>query len=121
LGNSAVEGEDYPAFAQTVTWQAGDDQPKTITIPYFDDTEAEPIEFFLLVLSNVQGDAVLDRQTQFDPGLSWGLALAFDYSDTDLVLDTDSWMASSMLQIEMMITMVSETLLMLSHSTPVNN
>ena len=48
LGNSAVEGEDYPAFAQTVTWQAGDDQPKTVTIPYFDDTEAEPLEFFLL-------------------------------------------------------------------------
>ena len=87
---SAVEGEDYATFAQTVTWQAGDDQPKTVTIPYLNDTAAEPIEYFLLALSNVQGDAVLDRQTQFDPSQSWGLALAFDYSDIDLVLDTDS-------------------------------
>ena len=86
---SAVEGEDYATFAQTVTWQAGDDQPKTVTIPYLNDTAAEPIEYFLLALSNVQGDAVLDRQTQFDPSQSWGLALAFDYSDIDLVLDTD--------------------------------
>ena len=90
LAGSAVEGEDYATFAQTITWLAGDDQPKTVTIPYFDDAEAEPIEYFLLALSNVQGDAVLDRQTQFDPGQSYGLALAFDYSDTDLELDTDS-------------------------------
>ena len=90
LARSAVEGEDYPAFAQTITWLAGDDQPKTVTIPYFDDAEAEPIEYFLLRLRNVQGDAVLDRQTQFDPGQSYGLAIAFDYSDIDLVLDTDS-------------------------------
>ena len=89
-GSTATAGSDFAPFTQTVTWADGDQQPKTVTIPYIDDSEYENSEFFLVILGNVTGGAGLDRQANFNNTESWNVAIVFDYADVDLLIDTDN-------------------------------
>ncbi|MFT6438051.1 MAG: hypothetical protein ACJAVI_006136, partial [Candidatus Azotimanducaceae bacterium] len=88
--NTAVEGSDFVALTQTVTWLDGDEQPKTVTVPYLDDSEFEDIEVLLFVLGNVTGGAGLDRQAPFNASESYNVVIAFDYADVDLLIDSDN-------------------------------
>ncbi len=56
---TAVAGEDYVAAAGTVSWADGDGADKTVTIQLLQDSSQEAAEDFLVVLSNVTGNAVL--------------------------------------------------------------
>ncbi|HVG24683.1 MAG TPA: Calx-beta domain-containing protein, partial [Thermoanaerobaculia bacterium] len=52
---SAIAGQDYTATSGTLTWAAGDNAPKTITIPILDDAVLEFEEQFTVTLSNATG------------------------------------------------------------------
>lgn len=47
---SATQGIDFEETAGTITWEAGDGNDKTITIPIFDDAEVEGGEIFQVIL-----------------------------------------------------------------------
>lgn len=57
---TALAGSDYTAASGTLTWNAGDDADKLISIPIADDALVEGGEEFVLVLSALSGGATLD-------------------------------------------------------------
>jgi choice-of-anchor B domain-containing protein len=61
---TALAGSDYSSASGTLTWNAGDDADKFITIPITDDSGVENNEEFALVLSNLTGGATLDGATE---------------------------------------------------------
>ena len=64
-GGTAVAGQDFTAVSGTLSWPAGNDAPKTFSVPIANDALAEGNETVLLVLSNPGGGATIDpaRQT----------------------------------------------------------
>ncbi|NRB81825.1 MAG: hypothetical protein HRU38_24720 [Saccharospirillaceae bacterium] len=60
LDNNAIANDDYEVLSQTVEFAEGETE-KTISFNILDDTEYEPTEQFSLLLSNVQGGAVLGQ------------------------------------------------------------
>jgi uncharacterized repeat protein (TIGR01451 family) len=50
---------DYATTVETLTWAAGDDQPKTVTIPLIDDSRVEGAETFQIRLTDPQ-DGIVD-------------------------------------------------------------
>ena len=54
-GGTAASPDDFTAVDQTVTWAAGDDAPKTLTLTLVDDAELEGEETFALQLSDPVG------------------------------------------------------------------
>lgn len=60
---SAVAGSDYTASSGTINFAAGDNSPKTFTVPIIDDTTAEPNETVNLTLSNPIGTTLGGRST----------------------------------------------------------
>lgn len=61
---TALAGSDYTAASGTLTWNAGDDADKFITVPIADDSAVESAEQFVLVLSTLTGGATLDGATE---------------------------------------------------------
>ncbi|MBD3347561.1 MAG: hypothetical protein GF401_21110 [Chitinivibrionales bacterium] len=55
---SAGAGDDYTSRSGTFTWNDGDGDAKTITVPIIDDNDRESDEHFGVVLSNAEGAAV---------------------------------------------------------------
>lgn len=60
-GASCVSGADYVTTTGTLTWAAGETNPKTFTIPICDDMVSELQENLLVILDNLMGNAVLGR------------------------------------------------------------
>jgi plastocyanin len=57
-GGNATKGKDYtPVTNRTLTWNAGDDDPKTVNVTIKNDTLIEPDETFNAALSKVTGGA----------------------------------------------------------------
>ena len=56
---TATGGEDFSPRSGTVTFANGDSSPKSLQIPLLDDGLSEPLEDFLVTLSNVTGGADL--------------------------------------------------------------
>jgi len=64
---NAVAGEDYQAVSGTVVFNQGPlPQTRTITVPVFGDSIAEPLELFFIRLSDVTGSWIVDRE-----GICW--------------------------------------------------
>jgi uncharacterized delta-60 repeat protein len=57
LPDTALVGDDFSAFTQTVSWADGDSAPKTITVSLTGDSESESGERFTVALSNWSLDA----------------------------------------------------------------
>jgi hypothetical protein len=57
---TATAGSDYTATSGTLTWAAGDNSEKTITVPLINDTSAESDETFTLTLSSPGGGASIE-------------------------------------------------------------
>jgi len=53
--NTATPPGDFTSVSGTLTWQSGDMDPKTITVPITKDATGEPTERFTVVLSNSTG------------------------------------------------------------------
>ncbi len=71
---TAVAGSDYSAASGTLTWAAGDSEPKTIEIPITNDQDDENDESFTISLSNPTG----------------GLALAPNSTASVTIVDNDT-------------------------------
>lgn len=57
---TAASASDYTARNGTLTWAAGDNSEKTITVPVTNDTQNESDETFTLALSNAGGGASIE-------------------------------------------------------------
>src|SRR5688572_25291379 len=55
LDDSAIETSDYAASSGSVTWEDGDTEPKTITVPLVDDVIVESSERFVIELEPSDG------------------------------------------------------------------
>lgn len=63
LGNgTATEGADFQFSPTTLTFNAGDGNPKVITIPVIDDTNRENTETAILELDNVSSNAIVGQR-----------------------------------------------------------
>ncbi|WP_309386271.1 immunoglobulin domain-containing protein [Cerasicoccus frondis] len=54
-GTATLAGGDFTAVSETLTWAAGDDAPKTVTVTITNDSASENQEYFELGLSNPVG------------------------------------------------------------------
>jgi hypothetical protein len=63
LRGSATPGQDFTPVTGTLTWAAGDRNPKTFTVAILNDTLREPTERLGLVLRNPSGGAALGSQS----------------------------------------------------------
>jgi len=61
-GSGATPGEDFQATDGTLTWADGETGPKEIVIEILDDAIVDPSEAIYIVLSNVQGGAILEPE-----------------------------------------------------------
>ncbi|MDY6993099.1 MAG: Calx-beta domain-containing protein, partial [Pseudomonadota bacterium] len=59
VDGSAIAGEDYPFTQGSLHWAAGDNQPKSFTLPIIDDAQAEGQEHLTLRLAEPTGYANL--------------------------------------------------------------
>jgi hypothetical protein len=57
---TATASGDYTSRTGTLTWAAGDNTEKTITVPVTNDTQNEPDETFTIALSNAGGGAGIE-------------------------------------------------------------
>jgi len=70
-GGSPVLGSDYQGFdganqtVKTLTWAAGDNSPRILTVPIINDAIAENTESFYVELDNVTGSAELTYRTTY--------------------------------------------------------
>ncbi|MFT6717768.1 MAG: hypothetical protein ACJAY8_000149, partial [Sphingobacteriales bacterium] len=63
LGNgTATEGADFQFSTTTLTFNAGDGNPKVIAIPVIDDTNRENTETAILELANVSSNAIVGER-----------------------------------------------------------
>jgi hypothetical protein len=63
LRGSATPGQDFTAVTGTLSWAAGDRNPKTFTVAILNDTLREPTERLSLVLRTPSGGAGLGSQS----------------------------------------------------------
>ncbi len=57
-GGSALDGSDFTAVTGTLRWENGDANEKEVVVPILDDSNAEPVENFRVVLSGASGAAL---------------------------------------------------------------
>lgn len=57
---------DYTATSGTLSWEAGELDERTITVPLIDDSQNEGAEVFRITLSNITGGATIDGSTILD-------------------------------------------------------
>ncbi len=58
-GGSAAAGSDYGAVSGTLSWEDGETEPQSITLPLLDDSAVEGAETVVVTLSSPTGGAVL--------------------------------------------------------------
>ncbi|EIT69419.1 hypothetical protein WQQ_30010 [Hydrocarboniphaga effusa AP103] len=58
---TAIAGQDYEATSGTLEWADGDNSQKQIMVPIIDDALVEDVETFTMTLSDVTGDATIER------------------------------------------------------------